>query len=330
VSGDRGDSASGGVPTGPVAGYDTDGWARHFTGLGYAGAQPLASGVEGAVWTLGSGLIGKVWWHRRAGDLNRLGAFLDDLAHSGLPFDVPRHLDLGHGPGGLAWTLEPELDGHPLGLDVPGQSPELTPAVVEVLCTVHGELAQVAPTPALRSLPALAEDQPLLSGHRTFPGALAGLVDRRLSHTDPVLDRLVPGVTAVAAEVTAALRALTDTPDGVLHGDLFPPNVLIDDRGAPTAVVDFGWLSTVGDPAFDAAVTAGITDRYGPRAAANRDLLDAAMIERFAYPPERLSLYRVAYALTTAAWFDPAGRDGHTRWCAGILRGPDTARALLP
>ncbi len=98
----------------------------------------------------------------------------------------------------------------------------------------------------------------------------------------------------------------------------------------PTAVLDFGFLSTVGDPAFDAAVTAGVTDMYGPRAAASRDTVDEAFVDWFAYPLERLAVYRLAYALVTAGWYDPAGLDGHTRWCREILTGPDVERAELP
>ncbi|MDP9381032.1 MAG: hypothetical protein M3Q29_12955 [Chloroflexota bacterium] len=36
-------------------------WHRYFASLGYTDAHPLAAGIEGAVYRLGSGLIGKVW-----------------------------------------------------------------------------------------------------------------------------------------------------------------------------------------------------------------------------------------------------------------------------
>lgn len=305
--------------------YDEDGWGRHLSALGHPGARPLAAGMEGAVWSLGDGLVAKVWFARPLDGVARLGAFLDDVARAGLPFATPRHLAVATGLGGAVWTLEPELDGRPLA----GETPELTPAVVAVLLDVLEALAAVIPSPGLRILPVLDEARPLLAGHRDFPDALAALVERRLARTAAVLVPLLPEVAALAAAVTAALRRIEDPQQGLVHGDLFGPNVLVDDHLAPSAVLDFGLLSTVGDPAFDAAVTAGIADLYGPRAAEHRDLLDEAVIDRFAYPAQLLSRYRLAYALVTAAWFDPAGGDGHTRWCREILRGPDVERAAL-
>ncbi len=309
--------------------YDEDRWGRHLTALGHPVVRPLGAGVEGAVWSLGDGLVAKVWFSRPLEDVVRLGAFLDEVARAGLPFGTPRQLAVATGPDGAVWTLEPELDGRPLAVDTPGRSPDLTPGVVEVLLDVHEALAAVVPSPGLRMLPVLGEAQPLLVGHRHFPDALAALVERRLARTAAVLAAVVPEVAALAGAVTGALRRMEDPQQGLVHGDLFGPNVLVDDRLAPTAVLDFGFLSTVGDPAFDAAVTAGVVDLYGPRAAAHRDLLDEALIDRFAHPAQLLSRYRLAYALVTAAWFDPAGQDGHTRWCRDILRGSDVERAAL-
>jgi len=59
--------------------------------------------------------------------------------------------------------------------------------------------------------------------------------------------------------------------------------------------IDFGFPSTVGDPVFDAAVTASIFDMYGPLARdAERDL-DKAITESFGYSADRMALYRAAY-----------------------------------
>ena len=93
-------------------------------------------------------------------------------------------------------------------------------------------------------------------------------------------------------------------------------------------MLDFGFFSTVGDPAFDAAVGAGIFDMFGPRARERQALLDRAAIDRFGYAPQRLALYRAVYAMATSNAYDPSGRDGHFRWCVDTLRSPDVARLL--
>lgn len=40
----------------------------------------------------------------------------------------------------------------------------------------------------------------------------------------------------------------------------------MDEAGRPVAVLDFGFCTTAGDPAFEAAVTAAVWDMYGPDA----------------------------------------------------------------
>ena len=94
-----------------------------------------------------------------------------------------------------------------------------------------------------------------------------------------------------------------------MHGDLIPANVLVDEAGRPSAVIDFGFLTTAGDPAFDAAVTASIFDMYGPAARATEARLDA----RLDVDPERAGVHRAAYAVVTATCFSPTGEDGHFR-----------------
>jgi aminoglycoside phosphotransferase (APT) family kinase protein len=311
--------------------YREGDWGRLFAALDYPSARPTPPSTDHVRWHLGDGLAATVWFDRPVTELRLLGDFLDDLAHAGLPFAVPRHLTVDVGPDDLAWTLEPVLDGHPLAGHVPGSSPDLTPAVVEVLLDVHGALADVAPSPGLRRLPVLGEDRALLAGHARFPEALAALAERRLENPAPLLREHVPGLADLASRVVRGLRNIEDPPVGLVHGDLRPPNVLVDDRRTPTAVVGFGVFSTVGDPTFDAAVTASVSDATGPNARQNRDLFDAAFGDHFAYEPDRLSLYRLAYALTTAGAGDAAGGvgvDEHIRWCCDILVGPDVERAF--
>ena len=302
---------------------DRRAWAAHLTGLGYDEPRVLGAGMDGVVWALGGGLVAKAWHIADVGRLTDLGAFLDDVAHAGLPFATPRILDVATGPGGAAWTLEPELSGRPLLTPDDTRSPRLTPRVVETLLDVCTALGEVAPTPAMRRAAVLGEARPLREGGQSFPAGLADLVERRVAVTGPAVAALVPGLADLATGVAERLRSLTDTVEALVHGDLFGANVLVDETLTPTAVLDLGLLSVAGDPVFDLAVVPGIVDLYGPDAAANRTLLEDAVTERFGVEPEQRSLYLLAYALLTAAWYDPTGRDGHTAWCAAVLRGPD-------
>jgi aminoglycoside phosphotransferase (APT) family kinase protein len=121
------------------------------------------------------------------------------------------------------------------------------------------------------------------------------------------------------------LEALPSVPPALVHGDLIPMNIHVDGAGRPVAVLDFGFLSAIGDPAFDAAITASIFDMYGPLAAKREAILDEAL----ATPDVvRRSIYRAAYALATANCFSASGSDGHFAWCVRMLERSDVQDAL--
>jgi aminoglycoside phosphotransferase (APT) family kinase protein len=46
------------------------------------------------------------------------------------------------------------------------------------------------------------------------------------------------------------------------------PDFMLDDQYRPLAVLDFGFLTTAGDPRLDAAITATVMNMYGPHAPA--------------------------------------------------------------
>ena len=144
---------------------------------------------------------------------------------------------------------------------------------------------------------------------------------------EPLSARL-PDVGAVAAAVVNRLNGLDAGQRSLVHGDLIPANILVDHASRPQAVLDFGFLSTIGDPAFDAAVTASIYDMYGPRATQNEAILDEAIADRFGYAPEKLAVYRAGYALVTSNCFSPSGSDGHFAWCMRMLERPHVRDAL--
>ena len=180
----------------------------------------------------------------------------------------------------------------------------------------------------MAGLPALPGEPPLGTGTGTASGfatALADLVDRRVARSSHVLRPALPDVDETAAAVTEALRSLPPAPDALVHGDLIAANVLVD-AGRPTAVLDFGFLTAVGDPAFDVAVTASVYDMYGPHARETEERLDAVLARRFGHDPVRLDVYRAAYALATSTCFGRPGRTATSRGAWRCCADPGCAR----
>jgi len=301
-------------------------WVRYFADRGHGPVRPLAAGVEGAVYRLGDGTVGKVWSGRRPTGVELMRRVYEDIAgHAALlPFATPEILGAEEHDGVLV-TYERELGGAPLRSDsaiaAPGR--ELAARETDALLTVVRGLAAVPGTEAMRRLTAQGDDRPLWEGHARFPDALAALVPRAVRRHGALLAAQVPDLAGIVRRTVDSLRALSDGgPVSVVHGDLVPPNIHVDDTGAPVAVLDFGFFTTAGDPAFEAAVAAAVWDMYGPYAERHTVTLTRLFAEEFRYSPDTLVLYQRAYALATYDLFSSDGGDGHFRWCAGVLTRP--------
>ncbi|WP_326640410.1 aminoglycoside phosphotransferase family protein [Nonomuraea fuscirosea] len=322
-----------------------DPWPGYFAGRGHPGALRIGSGAEGVVYRLGLGRVAKVWAGRPPIELTR--RVYADLARRRLPFATPEIFEVVEHEGVLV-TYERELPGAPMGRDHPEEEfgRELPAHHADALLTVLRGLASVPGTDAMRRLTFQGDDRPLWQGHDRFQDALAALVGRAVARNGDALAALVertagrPGAAPAArvrdygaapasrapdfgAGVKRTLDALRSLPTGpvtAIHGDLVPPNIHVDAAGRPVAVLDFGFCTTAGDPAFEAAVTAAFWDMYGPYAEEHATELTRLFADRLGHPPETLAVYQAVYALISYDLFGMGADDGHFRWCAALLR----------
>ena len=306
----------------------TDEWLAHFARQGHRAPRPLAAGVEGAVYQLDEGLVAKVWSGRPPADLDLTRRVYADIARHPLPFATPEILDTEVHDGVLV-TYERELSGSPFRSEPVMSSSErdLPATETAALLTVLRALATVPGTEAMRRLTVQGDNCPLWQGHTRFPDALAALVRRAAHRHGDVLAAHVPRLSAVVERVVVSLTALPDSPVTAIHGDLVPPNIHVDEAGSPTAVLDFGFFTTAGDPAFEAAVTAAAWDMYGPHAEHHASTLTGLFARELGHPAETLELYQAVYALTTYDLFSSDGSDGHFGWCVALLRRNRAAHA---
>lgn len=311
-------------PTEGPAGLPAD-VAAALARAGHHAGPVLGAGMEGVVVGLGPDLVAKAWYARPADDLRRLQGFYEAVEESGLALATPRILDVLDVLG-LGVSIERRLHGRTLAEVTPsgdGIGCTAVDGVVAVLAALRGVVA----TPAMAVLPVLGGEAPF-DPDVPFAASLAALVERRVRRFRPVLAARLPDLDRTTAAVGAALRALPDVRPALLHGDLVPANVLVDDAGTPTALLDLGFLSTVGDPRFDAAVAAGVHDMYGPRARDTEAQLDRAVVDALGDEQVVLHLYRAAYALVTSNVYSASGGDGHFAWCVAMLGRPDVRDAV--
>jgi Phosphotransferase enzyme family len=304
----------------------TQRWLDHFTTQGHD-PRPLAAGVEGAIYDLGDGLIAKVWRERRAAELERMQSFYADVAAAGLPFGTPEILRVEQ-VGGTSVTYERKLPGEPLQGRLDVDDREIGAAAVRCVIEVLRGLATVGATTSMRQLAVLDEGQPFWANADTFPAALLGLLDRRVARFGPVIREHLPDFDCRYGALRAHLATLGAWPDTVIHGDLLGGNILVNDQDRALAVLDFGFLTTAGDPRFDAAITANIMNMYGPHASAITQDLTARIAQDLGYPADVLLTYQAAYAVATSNAFTPDGSDGHFAWCITQLRRADISEAI--
>jgi aminoglycoside phosphotransferase (APT) family kinase protein len=299
----------------------TDPWPTYFADRGHPGARRIGAGVEGVVYGLSDGLVAKVWSGRPPTGLDLTRQVYADIARHSLPFATPEILEVEDHEGVLV-TYERELPGVSAEASSPPahHEPGLPAQHGATLLTVLRGLASVPGTEAMRRLVVQGDDRPLWQGHDRFPDALADLVARAAARHSTALAGLVPDLDAGVERTREALRSLPDAPVTAIHGDLVPPNIHVDATGRPVAVLDFGFFTTAGDPAFEAAVAAAVWDMYGPHAAEHTAELTRLFAHELGFAEATLETYRAAYALTTYDLFGMGEDDGHFRWCAAQLR----------
>lgn len=304
----------------------TQHWIDHFASQGHD-AKALAAGVGGAIYDLGGGLVAKVWRERTAIELERMQRFYADVAVAGLPFATPEIIDVRQ-VDGTSVTYERKLPGAPLQKRLGLTDREIGPAAFRCVVDALRALATVPATSSMRELAVLDEDQPLWSATHDFRTAMIGLLGRRAARFGNVIREHLPDFDRRYRALQTRLATIGPFPDSVVHGDLLGGNILVDEDVRPVAVLDFGFLTTAGDPRLDAAITASLMNMYGPHAPSITKDMTTRLARELGYPTEVLLIYQACYAVTTSNAFTPDGSDGHFAWCIAQLRRGDISEAL--
>lgn len=213
------------------------------------------------------------------------------------------------------------------------------------LCTIeprlHGrDLMQLLPLtdPSRRKsvwqnyMQATVEIRHLMAGKRPFGERLTSnpvqannwaaylekKVDTTLAVTQDDIGKEVPQLQTAVEKWKSLLPLVADVEPALVHGDYFPGNVMVDEAGEITAVIDFSPMTVIGDWQLD-VLTAAIFLELTPNTTKTdhkicleiaRDLLAVEM--------EQLALfYRIYYALYFS--FTRHSDPPLFRWCVANL-----------
>ncbi|WP_432540734.1 phosphotransferase family protein [Kineococcus sp. SYSU DK002] len=311
---------------------ETDPVPAQLRALGYPHAHWLAAGVEADVYALDEQTVARL--PREAamagatptGPMERL---LEQLNQSHLPFAVPAPLGRLTLPDGRSLLRQPRLRGRSIGDFYDPATGRLDPraeqALIELLSALH-----TIPRPQPLEMP----DLPLLGDSmvttaQPWVAALQRLLDDRTRRFGDLLRGHVDRLDDLVEACDAFLAGRRDMAVTLQHGDICPENVLVDDDCRLTAVLDWGFLTLLADPALEMALTSSFFDMYGPHALRTDQRLSDLFAEAFSVERADVLRFKAVYALIGAnAYSDTV--DGHFRWCAAVLRRPDVRCAVLP
>lgn len=173
-----------------------------------------------------------------------------------LPFAVPRVREISH-VGGTLFTIEDRIPGRSLAEILPGLTGERRRVALAAYLGVAEAMAGVR---AEGEYGDLLVPEPVRCAHwgEYLATRLAGFAD------DAVLAGDVPDLDAIVGRLTARLLALPDPEKCVVHGDIWPPNVMMDADLRVTGLIDFSFTTRVGDSQMDLAGAVYFQDIANP------------------------------------------------------------------
>ena len=290
---------------------------RHF---GVTPARMIASGMEAEVYALDEQHVLKLYPGTTGpARLRTLQQFYASLQPGSLSYALPR-IDLIVEEQGGCITRERRLAGRPMSGLLQGMGPPELEQCMRTYLAAMLELQHVRFRRPLDRYMLFDEDGISSMEHGDWHQFLLRLLARRLHGVAPYLVPYVSDFEGKLGRLRSVLAAPYTGPQTLIHGDFFPGNLLVDPRGAVTALLDFGLLTMIGDPMFDIATSWVFFDMYDTLRANLRERYLALILSRLGEQTEGV-LYRyvMLYSIIAANTYSPTCEDGHYRWCVANL-----------
>ena len=279
--------------------------------FGVTDADLLGSGWESTIYALGPTQILRIP-NPEAGSEDQVrarAAFTANLPP--LPFAVPRVCEISKIDGQL-FVIEDRIAGQ---------------SMAALLPRLSGDRRAIA----LRAYLAAAEAMSVA----TAPGAAFGdlLLDRplrcdrwsdyltarvRKAAEDDVLAAAIPGLAGIVERFIARLEAIPDPARCIVHGDIWPPNVMMNDDLQVTGLIDFSFTTRIGDHLMDLAGACHFLLATKSSSQADHDYLKQLILAKHgAEVIDRIGLYSVWFAFDFSFNHDDAAIFA---WCANLIR----------
>jgi aminoglycoside phosphotransferase len=298
-----------------------------LTAIGKQPVAHIASGMEGHVFDIGDEQVAKVWFGKSDPEIVRLQSFYEMVNDLGLPFATPLITEVQSMHGSTV-SIERRLYGTPL-IDLISRKDALPPQFAsDAVLSVLKALRERPVTDARSLLPILGIDASSSARSAGPSQVLLEIAGRKVEWFGDQLRRSVGDFDHVYENVVRHISQIAPGRLHLIHGDLCPPNIFLGPDLEVSAVLDWGFLSLVGDASFDASITCGIYDMYSEYHLAIDDFLRSECSREMGDDNNRLLIHRALYAILTSNAYSEDGSDGHYEWCIAALNRPDIRNAL--
>ena len=294
---------------------------------GIADAEHIASGMEGHVFRIGDQNVAKVWFDKSVDEIFSLQHFYEQLQSLSLPFETP-YITQVRGADGVTISVERELSGTPMRNLVAEDESEPLPFALEATLKVLRALKETDLSGAESDLAILGVIPSQRAKHSGVTSVLLEVAEQKVSRYGTQLRKSVPDFDWIYQRTIYHLLKMEPNKPQAVHGDLCPENFLLDEHNNVSAVLDWGFLSLLGDSALDASIACGVYNMYGPYHRQLDDIFLSACKETLDYSRERLLVYRALYAILTSSTYSEDVDDGHYIWCTENLLRDDIRNAL--
>lgn len=279
--------------------------------FGVTDADLLGSGWESTIYALGDTQVLRI---PRPGvnsedQVRAQAAFMTRLPP--LPFAVPRIREISKIDGQL-FVIEDRIAGQSMAELLPSLSDDRRAAALRAYLAA-AEAMSVATAPG-EAFGDLLRDQPRRCDR--WSDYLTASV--RTAAEDEVLAAAVPGLDGIARRFIARLEAIPEPEKCIVHGDIWPPNVMMSNDLQVTGLIDFSFTTRIGDHFMDLAGACHFLLATKASSQADHDYLKQLILAK--HGPDvidRIGLYAVWFAFDFACNHDDAAVFA---WCAKLIR----------
>ncbi|MFN8487530.1 MAG: aminoglycoside phosphotransferase family protein [Caldilineaceae bacterium] len=282
-------------------------------------ADLLGQGVEATVYRYDAAHVLKLYQGTASRQqLQTLQTFYATLDAGGSNLQLPQILHIWPEAEAIV-TIEKYLPGKSFAALVAAATVDTLPALFADYLAALQALQQVKISPEPQRYKLFDESGVSLRANGDFYAFLWQAIGRQVQAIGRHLEQDVVHFADKRARLRQVLAQPYEGALDIVHGDFFPGNLLVDEEGRVTTLLDFGLFTMFGDSLFDLATGWVFFDMYDAlKLNIRQGLLEFILAQYGQAVQPKLNLYVLVYSILGANAYSNC-TDGHYAWCVANL-----------